>query len=356
MRDLIDRPVTFNYGYNISCADCLGVTSLSADIYHNEPDEAHVLCAHCGNRIHFGRAVLAPRNPSDPSLNDRKVRSFAWYHTSSIPDWPKDAHPMPPAEQEFMADKMTAEGMVAVRNIRENQALHLGTYEAAIESMLRRMRDLDDGGTPFFLHRVGLRTGDLTIEPGWRDENTEEVSQITQHALGQSHVVRYLNVRESPGSISLALRPNALQAVQTVSLPVPAVELASASRSLPQIARIRSLIDQIEAARPEGDLDETDRFRQKMAQRRGVPFLKSPTPEQYDLLEQIANLIADEYLSGVSLPVRDDFIRSLDAWHLAQETLEDDVAYVSRFASMARLLTQPEEVIQSLRDQPARDV
>ena len=225
-------------------------------------------------------------------------------------------------------------------NIRENQVLHLGTYEAAIESMLRRMRDQDDGGTPFFLHRVGLRRGELTIEPGWRDENTEEASQITQADLGEFQVVRYLNVHESPGSISLALRPSALKAVQTVSLPVRAVELTRASPPLPQIARIRSQIDQIEAARPEDDLDNIDRLRQKAAERQGVPFVRSPTPEQYELMEQIAKLIADEYLPGVSLPVRDDFTRSLDAWHLVQETPDDDVTYVSRFASMARLLTR----------------
>jgi hypothetical protein len=36
-------------------------------------------------------------------------------------------------------------GVRRVRHTYENQALHLGTYETAIESMLRRMRDQDEG-------------------------------------------------------------------------------------------------------------------------------------------------------------------------------------------------------------------
>jgi hypothetical protein len=40
----------------------------------------------------------------------------------------------------------------------ENQAIHLGTYEAAIDSMLRRMRNQGDQDSVFYLHRVRLRS------------------------------------------------------------------------------------------------------------------------------------------------------------------------------------------------------
>ena len=77
--------------------------------------------------------------------------------------------------------------------------------------MLRRMTDQDDGGKLFYLYRVGLHPDRLVIEPRWRDENTDEISQITQEDLGELDVIRYLNVRESPGSISLGVRPTAIR-------------------------------------------------------------------------------------------------------------------------------------------------
>jgi hypothetical protein len=356
MLDLIDRPVTFDYGFNVLCPDCPGITFLTADVYHSEPDAAHVPCAHCGSSIHFGPAVMAPRDPRDPALDDQSLYSFAWFHVSAVPDWPRDAHPLPPSAVEFLTGTLSPAALLAARRIHENQALHLGTYEAAIETMLRRMHDQDDGGTLFYLYRVGLHPGGLTIEPGWRDENSEEISQITQDDLGEFNVVRYLNVRESPGSISLSVRPGAIRAVQRVSLPVRAVTVSKASPLVSRIADIRARIDQIEAMRPEDDLDATDRLLRKRAEREGAPFVPSPTSEQYELLGQISQLIANEHLPGVSLPVRDAFTSAVDAWASDQDTPPDDVAYIARFASMARLLTHPEEVIQSLRDQPARNL
>jgi hypothetical protein len=219
--------------------------------------------------------------------------------------------------------------------------------------MLRRMRDEDDGGEQFCLYRVALRRHGLIIEEGWRDENSEEVSQITQPDLGEADVIRYLNVRESPGSISLAVRPRAIDSVQGVSLPV--LEVTAGSSLLREVARIRAQIDGIEATRP-ANLDTVERLRRDSASRRGVAFIRSPTPEQYALLERICQLTADEYLPGVSPPVRDGFAGALRAWHSAQEAAVDDGAHISRFASMARLLTHPDEVFRVLKDQAVREL
>lgn len=132
--------------------------------------------------------------------------------------------------------------------------------------------------------------------------------------------------------------------------------MSKASPLVRRIADIPAWIDQIEAIRPEEDLDATDRILRKRAEREGVQFVPSPTSEQYELLDRISQLIADEHLPGVSLPVRDAFARAVDAWASDQDTPPDDVAYIGRFASMARLLTHQEEVIQSLREQPIRNL
>jgi hypothetical protein len=356
MQELVERHVTFNYNYTMSCSDCSGVTFLTADEYHSEPNGAHVSCVHCGGDIHFGPAVMALRDPADLMLDDQWVPRVAWYHTSPISNWPQNAHWMPSPEVEFLQDKMSADAIHEVRYVRENQALHLGTYEAAVESMLRRMQDQDDGGTQFYLYRVSLRRDGLIIEPGRRNENTDEISQVTQAELGESNVVRYLNVRESPGSISLAVRREAIGLVQGVALPVRMVEVPAASPLLREVADIRAQVEEIEVTRLEDDLDLIDRLQQKTASRQSVPFVRAPTPKQYALLYRICQLVADEYLPGVSLPVRDVFVSALDAWTSAQEASIDDVAYISRFASMAWTLTHSAEVIQMLKHQLVRDL
>ena len=260
---------------------------------------------------------------------------------------------MPPPAVKALAGMMPPDAARRTRHRHETQALHLGTYETAVESMLRRMRDQDDGGEQFYLYRVALRHG-LVIEQGWRDENSAEAAQVTQPDLDVD-AIRYLNVHESPGSISLAVRREAIASVQRVPLPVSTVEVTATSPLLREVARIRAQIDQIEATRP-ADLDTIDRIRQGKARQRGVPFARTPTPEQSALLDRICQLIADEYLTGVSQPVRAKFADALRAWESAQLAPVDDVSCISRFGSMARTLTQPDEILRMLNSQAAREL
>jgi hypothetical protein len=85
VHDLVERPVTFEYGYNMSCPACPGITTLTSAEYYSEPNQAHVPCAHCGGDIHFGRAVMALRDANDPVLDDQWACRVAWYHTSTNP-------------------------------------------------------------------------------------------------------------------------------------------------------------------------------------------------------------------------------------------------------------------------------
>jgi hypothetical protein len=196
MHDLTERQVTFEYGYNMSCRNCLGITTLTSAGYYSERNGANVPCAHCAGAIHFGPAVMALRDASDPALDNQAASRMAWYHTSTDTDWPSNAHPMPPSAVALLTRVMPPREVGRARHTYENQALHLGTYESAVESMLRRMRDQDDGGTQFYLYRIALRRHGLVLEQGWRDENLEEVAQITLSDLGEADAVRYLNVHE----------------------------------------------------------------------------------------------------------------------------------------------------------------
>ncbi|MDQ7993287.1 MAG: hypothetical protein AAGC63_09310, partial [Propionicimonas sp.] len=70
---------------------------------------------------------------------------------------------------------MTGPGSVERWTARQKaKALHIGTYEAAIENMVRRKADQSGSGEQFFLYRVEL-SPDCVIEPGVHKEPTNFV-------------------------------------------------------------------------------------------------------------------------------------------------------------------------------------
>ena len=350
MRDLVDRPVTFEHGYNMRCAHCLATTSLTSSDYYREANGAHVVCEGCATEIHFGPAVMTLRDPGDPVLDDRYLLNVAWYHTSTFPDWPLGSRAMPAATIESVRRFMPEASAHRVRARHENQALHIGSYEAAIESMLRRMRNQDDGGKPFYLYRIALRHESLTVEPGWRDENSDKAAQISQEDFGDADVVRYLNVHESPGSISLAVRPAAIGALQRIALPIPVSQPAINAALLANFDRVRAEVARAGAATgvEPGPLEL---LRRKAAARSGALFRKGTHRTQSALPYQLCQLLEDEYLPGVSHPIRDRVTAALRAWRAAHSPV-DDTDYVVHFASMASTLTRPDQVIRLLATQP----
>jgi hypothetical protein len=61
-------------------------------------NQAHIDCAPCGAKIHFGPAVLTPRNTTDPALDDPWTSSTTWHHTSTDADWPSGTLTLPKNE------------------------------------------------------------------------------------------------------------------------------------------------------------------------------------------------------------------------------------------------------------------
>ncbi len=355
---LLERPVSFDYGYQMRCSTCRGLTALTSATYESEPNGAHVACDCCGSDIHFGPAVLGLRDDNDPVLCDLRVADFTWYHTSTDPGWPRhEPQAVSDTTTDLLLRTLITSGEIESAHRRlTTQALHVGTYEAAVESMLRRMRDQGDGSSQFYLYRVRLHSG-LTLEAGWRDENHAEAAQITQLDLQGAGLdgIRYLNVHESPGSISLALLRRAVAAVQVMAIPPSDLRVDPPACLLARILDVRARIDGLGAnRRPE--LDPLEQIRQRAAERRGEPFVRGLTAEQHELEQQVVQTLVDGYLTGVSLPVRSRFIEALPSWSGAQVPDTDDAAFVGRFASMAALLTRSEQVVALLRDSPWRPI
>ena len=219
--ELLERHDGFAYHYRMMC-DCGRSSVLTAADYFAEVNQAHMQCEHCGQTIHFGRAVIALRDEQDPALDNQSVSQFTWYHTSTSEDWPSATHADRVAAQfQGLAERL-GDRLQGFIERESTKALHVGTYEAAVENMLRRMHDQADARSQFYLHRVTLDVDPSRINQGYRNENEQAAAQFGVADLDAAEVdaVRYLNVHEAAGTLSLAVHPRVVRTAQTVALPV----------------------------------------------------------------------------------------------------------------------------------------
>jgi len=351
--DLVDRPVSFAYNYRMRCG-CGGVEDLSAADYEAEINEAHMPCSHCGGSIHFGRGAAALRDLNDPALENEQLNRLAWYHTSTSPDWPSPSY-----------EEQQRERLRDVRLVTDNQiamlsglALHVGTYEAAIENVLRRMKYQDDRNSRFFLYRVALNLDPSRVEAGYRDENEQRAAHLSSTELRDEGLqsVRYLNVYESPGSLSLAVTADAIAAVQVVDLDghglVPGHD-AELSQRLDAFQRDLDE-DRLQPLPPPREPPSIlEELRRRVAARRGQVADPGPPrgPAFNSLWDSIDSTLAGRYLVGVNAIVTREF---RDA--VGPRRWDDDGAvraYADFYATRAFALTHPSELIAGLASRPA---
>jgi len=223
---LEERRDGFAYDYRMRC-ECGKASALTAAEYVDEADGARMDCAHCGGHIHFGRGVAALRGENDPALRDERVPMLAWYHTSTAPDWPSADYAACFERDLKWVDRSFGPSRASHVARQTSKALHVGTYEAAIENMLRHMHDQTDSGSQFYLYRVALHIAPGRINEGYRDENHAVAAHTSVSELDEAGLdaVRYLNVHEVMGSLSLAVRPSAIAAVQRLLIPIPGLSV-----------------------------------------------------------------------------------------------------------------------------------
>lgn len=180
-------------------------------------------CPGCGLTCEHEDAPRVTVDPDDPALVDDRVAQCSWYHTSTQPDWPtRDFDPAAVLTAETRL-RMGGDERVAAWAARQRaKALHVGTYEAAVYNLLRRMRDQGDRGTPFYLYRVHLRP-DVVVREGWVIDPSNWLGDVVLDEVCPPgiDVARYLNYHEDPGGLSLALGRDAIAGVQQVPLPLP---------------------------------------------------------------------------------------------------------------------------------------
>lgn len=247
---------------------------------------------------------------------------------------------------------------------RTSLALHLGTYEAAIENMLRRLSDQDpeDRSTVhYWLHRVHIHLAPGELHPQVGEEIPSYFGEIPLAELDErgARAVRYVNIHEAHGSVSIAIHPDVIATVASIAIPlrVHPPETPAAANATDTAAAALSELEQ-------SDTTGIDRMILRFP-----PVLDTRYPDPNDperlRIETIADQLDDyenrhyaiwstltatletEYLHDINEKVRERF-------HRALRHPDDPAEYHREFRLLAALLTHPADVLAELDAMPER--
>ncbi|MEU1165881.1 hypothetical protein ABZ372_37830 [Streptomyces sp. NPDC005921] len=186
-------------------------------------EQAEENCPGCGLTCEHEGSPRVTLDSGDPALDDDRIAQFSWYHSSAQPHWPtRDFDPaavLTPKTRRVMGREQRVAAWVARQRAK---ALHVGTYEAAVHNMLRRIRDQADQRSPFFLCRVRLKPS-VVVREGWLVDPGDFVGDTVLDEVCPPcvDVARYWNYYEDPGGLSLALGRDAIASVQRIAVPLP---------------------------------------------------------------------------------------------------------------------------------------
>ncbi len=220
----MDRPVDFYRDRQIRHDVCGHTCVVRQEWYERYQQGAHG-CPGCDATSDVPDGLQFTGDPADPVLDDHFATEVTWFHTTTHQDWPAPvdfAATLKDETRQMMGGEEPAARWVLRQG---SKALHIGTYEAAVHNMLRRMDSQSGKGEQFYLFGVRLRP-DVAIEPGsmmdpsrnWGDVWLDEV------ASPEIDVVRYVNVYEDAGGISAAIRPSAIATTQCLPIPLAAAD------------------------------------------------------------------------------------------------------------------------------------
>lgn len=272
-------------------------------------------------------------DPDEPMRDDAALRSVYWYHSSTHENWPdRDFNPASDLTDVTKQRMEATSGQGAVDRWAARQkakALHIGSYEAAIESMFRRMRDQADSHSQFYLYRVELEP-DCVIEPGVHQEPTNWVGDayLSEVCSADTTVFRYVNVHEDKSSVSLAVGARAIRAVQRIAIPL------AFDRSSQWIAEATHRL-LVAASKPSHEAPSGLR-----------PWMVRTA----SALRAEAIALESEIAQSLPPGVRERFSLELDEAVFA--TAPD--VFPSKLVAMTRLVTDPQATLRELDAQPWR--
>jgi hypothetical protein len=150
----MERRIDFSRDRHMLCGRCGHRWVVDLD-WIDRWEQGRESCPGCGTTCEHEHSPRVTVDPDDPALDDDQVARLAWYHTSTHPDWPARQFD-PVAELTALTrSRMGGEDTVAeCAAYQRAKALHVGTYEAAVHNMLRRIHDQADHASQFYLYRV----------------------------------------------------------------------------------------------------------------------------------------------------------------------------------------------------------
>ncbi|AKK27838.1 hypothetical protein [Mycobacterium sp. EPa45] len=374
MEEGVEQPLTgFNFSYWFSCVECGRRVEIAADLYERQTSgtqPADFSRCQCGTEVEVTALDPVLGNPNDVALPDDDVDGLYWYHTSPYQKWPDtEAYT---AHVRALILRSPALGGLSAQQLLEqhtSRALHIGTYEATIENMLRRRQDEDRHDGPpvrYWLHRVRiqLRPGDLT--PGVGEELGDWVGVVPLSMLHErdgARAARYVNTDEANGSISVAIDPAVIATVSSIEIPIASLgtetpdAAAAAAHARTALARIAPLrpdtagVDRMALRFPETlpssfpDPAHPERLRIEAM----VEQLDSYNGQHEQIWRELKATLEAEYLPDINDQVRRRFRGALPH-------TDDPIAYHHTFRQMCTLLSRPHEVIGKLALAPIRTI
>ncbi|MGP5929145.1 hypothetical protein [Corynebacterium glyciniphilum] len=217
----MERRIDFSRERQMLCGGCGCQFVVDLD-WIDRWEQVEESCPGCGLTCEHGDAPRVTVDPDDPGLEDDKVATYFWYHTSTQPDWPTrnfdPAADLTPETRKMMGGDEHVAAWAARQGAK---ALHVGTYEAAVHNMLRRMHDQADRDSKFYLYRVHLKRS-AVVREGWLIDPSNWLGDVVLDEVCPPgvNVARYLNYHEDPGGLSLALGRDAIAGVQRVAIPI----------------------------------------------------------------------------------------------------------------------------------------
>lgn len=320
----MERPIDFSRDRDMLCANCERQFHVSLG-WIDSWKQGHGECPGCQLTCEHELAPRVTVDPDDPALDVGRVPDFYWYHSSTHSDWPPigldPAAGLTPATVARMGG---TQRVAAWAERQRSQALHVGTYEAAIHNMLRRMDDQNDLESQFYLYRVRLKPSvvvreDWTIDPS-KLMGTLPLDEVCPAGVD---VARYLNYHEDPGGLSLALGRESISSVQSIAIPL---SLQGESRWVEDCVRaLEDASPLVAASTKTGIWAKIDR----------------PCSPRAQLRRELSKSLA----ATLPLSLRDQFERCL-----AFGGDDDSRPWAERSFQLAQLITDPGDVLTALNN------
>lgn len=323
----MDRPIDFSRKRHMLCGHCGDQHRVSPEWIHSW-QRGNERCPGCGITCEHEDRARPTVDPDDPALDDGAVPQLFWYHTSTHSDWPSTS--FDPASDLTDQEKRMMGGAHRVAAWAQRQrakALHVGTYEAAIHNMLRRIEDQTDAGSQFHLYQVRLRPS-AVVREDWIVDPVDFVGDVPLDEVCPPgvDVTRYVNHHEDPSRLSLALGRDAIASVEQVTVPIPGA----------------------------GDADWQEKAVSALDEAAGMPHPPAPTLGRMQLFQpspqaEAARELADELAHRLPPDLHD---RISSAARFADGT--DPTTWARRVSGLVDLVEHPERALTALEAVPVR--